>query len=85
MAEELEEMSRRMKLSDHEKHHIRLKKDRVFKSHQEAKFSVLFKLLTTRPFNGEAFKKFTHAMWASLGGLTVKEIDDNLFFGCFYL
>uniref|UniRef100_A0A2N9H346 DUF4283 domain-containing protein n=1 Tax=Fagus sylvatica TaxID=28930 RepID=A0A2N9H346_FAGSY len=62
MAEELEEMSRRMKLSDHEKHHIRLKKDRVFKSHQEAKFSVLFKLLTTRPFNGEAFKKFTHAI-----------------------
>jgi hypothetical protein len=83
MAKELEEMCRRMKLSDHEKHHIRLRKERVFKSHQEAKFSVLFKLLTTRPFNGEAFKKFTHAMWGSPGGLTVKEIDDNLFLAAF--
>uniref|UniRef100_A0A2N9G5C3 CCHC-type domain-containing protein n=1 Tax=Fagus sylvatica TaxID=28930 RepID=A0A2N9G5C3_FAGSY len=84
MAEELEELCRRMRLSDHEKHHIRLRKERVSKSHQEAKFSLLFKLHTTRPFNGEAFKRSVRAMWSVHGDMIVSEIDDNLFVGAFY-
>ena len=83
MADELEEMCRRMRLSDHEKHHIRLRKERVSKSHQEAKFSLLFKLQTTRPFNGEAFKRSVRTMWSVHGDLIVSEIDDNLFVAAF--
>ena len=83
MAEELEELCRRMKLSDHEKHHIRLRRERVIRSKQEAQYSILFKLLTIRPFNGEAFKSSVHAMWASPGGVTVRDITDNLFMAVF--
>ena len=43
----------------------------------------MFKLLTKRPFNGEALKGSVRAMWASSGGLLVKEIDDNLFMAVF--
>jgi hypothetical protein len=83
MADELEELCRRMRLSEHEKQHIRVSKDRVFKSHQEAKFSILFKLLTTRTFNGNAFKNSVGTMWASYGVLSVTTIDDNLFMAAF--
>ncbi len=79
MAEELEELCRRMKLSDHEKHHICLRRERVIRSKQEAQHSILFKLLTIRPFNGEAFKSSVRTMWASPGGVTVRDITDNLF------
>uniref|UniRef100_A0A2N9HR73 CCHC-type domain-containing protein n=1 Tax=Fagus sylvatica TaxID=28930 RepID=A0A2N9HR73_FAGSY len=83
MAEELEELCRRMRLSDHEKQHIRVPKERVLKSHQEAKFSVLFKLLTTRTFNEDAFKNSVRAMWMSQGVLSITTIDDNLFLAAF--
>ena len=83
MAEEIEELCHRMKLSDHERTNIRLTKERVSKSKHEAKFSVLFKLLTKRPFNGEALKGSVRAMWASSGGLLVREVDDNLFLAVF--
>ena len=62
MAEESEELCRCMKLLDHEKHHICLRKERVIRSKQEAQFSILFKLLTIWPFNGEALKSSVHAM-----------------------
>jgi hypothetical protein len=83
MAEELEELCRRMRLSEHEKQYIRVPKERVLKSHQEAKFSLLFKLLTTRTFNGEAFKNSIRTMWVSHGVLSVTTIDDNLFLAAF--
>ena len=83
MAEELEEMCRRMRLSDQEKQHICLRKERVSKSHQEAKFSLLFKLQSTRPFNGEAFKRSVRVMWSVHGDLIVSEIEDNLFVAAF--
>ena len=83
MADELEELCRCIRLSEHEKQHIRVSKDRVLKSHQEVKFSILFKLLTTRTFNGDAFKNSVGAMWASHGVLLVITIDDNLFMAAF--
>ena len=79
IAEELEELCRRMKSSDHERVNIKLKKERVTKSKQEAQFNVLFKLLTMRPFNEEAFRGSVRAMWASPRGLTIRDINDNLF------
>uniref|UniRef100_A0A2N9F4Z0 Reverse transcriptase domain-containing protein n=1 Tax=Fagus sylvatica TaxID=28930 RepID=A0A2N9F4Z0_FAGSY len=72
-----------MRLSDEEKQHIQVRKEKVLKSHQEAKFSVLFKLLTTRTFNGNAFKSSVRAMWASHGVLLVTTLDDNLFLAAF--
>ncbi len=83
MAEELEELCCRMKHSDHEKHHIRLRRERVIRSKQEAQFSILFKLLTIRPFNGEALKSSVRAMWMSPGGVTIRDITDNLFMAVF--
>ena len=79
MVEELEELCRRLHLSDHEKHHLRLRSATVLESKQEAQYSILFKLLTNRPFNGEVFKGTVRFLWAMLGGLTFHDIDDNLF------
>ena len=84
MVEELEELCCRMKHSDHEKHHIRLRRERVIRSKQEAQFSILFKLLTIWPFNGEALKSSVRAMWMSPGGVTIRDIIDNLFMAVFY-
>ena len=79
MAEELEELCQRMQLSDTERHHVNLQKDPISRSSQEAQYSVLFKLLTYRPFNVEAFKGSIRALWTKPRGLTIRDIDDNLF------
>jgi hypothetical protein len=71
MAEELEEPCRRMRFSDHEKHNLWLRPRKILQSRQEAKFSLFFKLLTTRAFNGEAFMGTIRSLWASPGGLLV--------------
>jgi hypothetical protein len=83
MAEELEELCRRLHLSDHEKHHLRLRTEKVLESKQEAQHSILFKLLTNRLFNGEALKGTVRTLWAAPGGVTIRDIDDNLFMAVF--
>jgi hypothetical protein len=72
-----------MNLSDHEKNHFRLSKERVSRSKEKAQFSILFKQLTTRQFNGEALKSSVRAMWAPTGGLLIRNIEDNLFLAVF--
>ena len=79
MVEELANLCRRMKLFDKEKHHVSLRKEPITKSKKEAQFSILFKLLTTRLFNVEAFKGTVQSLWARHGGVTIRDIDDNLF------
>ena len=83
MVEELEDLCRRLHLSDHEKNHLRVRKERLGQSKQEAQFSILFKLLTNRAFNGEAFKRTMRNLWTSTGGVTIRDIDDNLFMAVF--
>ena len=56
MADEIAEMCRRMQLSEAEKSNLRLRMGKIQQSKTEAKFSLLFRLLTSRSFNGEAFK-----------------------------
>ena len=63
MTEELEELCRKLRLSDHEKQNLRLKTGKIQQSKEEAKFSLLFRLLTTRSFNGEAFKGTVQNLW----------------------
>jgi hypothetical protein len=83
MAEELEELCRRLHLSDSEKNHLRLRQAKVAYSKQEAQFSILFKLLTSRPFNSEALKATVRNLWAVGGGVTIRDIEDNLFMAVF--
>lgn len=83
MAEELEVLCQWLNLSDREKQHTRLQRDLVSKSFLEAKHSLLFKLLTTRQFNGMAFMNSIQSLWGSTTGLTIREIDDNLFLAVF--
>ena len=83
MAEELEELCRRMHLSDHEKTHSRLRRETVAESKRETQFSILFKLLTTRQFNGEALKGTIRNLWAAAGGIIIRDIEDNLFMAVF--
>ncbi len=83
MAEELEVLCQRLNLSDREKQHTRLQQDLVSKSFLEAKHSLLLKLLTTRQFNGMAFMNLIQSLWGSTTGLTIREIDDNLFLAVF--
>ena len=79
MAEKLADPCRCMKLSDKEKHRISLWKDLIAHSKQEAQFSILFKLLTIRTFNKEAFKGTVRSLWSGPGGVTIREIEENLF------
>ncbi|GMY19573.1 hypothetical protein FCV25MIE_14812 [Fagus crenata] len=83
MAEDLAEMCRRLHLSDTERSNLRLRTGKIQQSKHEAKYSLLFRLLTTRPFNGEAFKATVRNLWASPGGITVRDIEDNLFLAVF--
>ena len=83
MAEELEELCRRLHLSDNEKNHLRLRQAKVAYSKQEAQFSLLFKLLTRRPFNSEALKATVRNLWAVGGSVTIRDIEDNLFMAVF--
>jgi hypothetical protein len=82
MAEELVDLCRRMNLSDKEKHRISLRKEQLVHS-KEARFSILFKLLTLRPFNIDAFKGTVRSLWASMGGVTIRDIEENLFLAIF--
>ena len=79
MAEDLTELCRRMRLSDSEKCNLKLRTGSIQQSKQEAEFSLLFRLLTSRSFNGEAFKGTVRNLWASQGGVTIRDIEDNLF------
>lgn len=84
MAEDLVEMCRRLHLSDTERNNLRLRTGKIQQSKNEAKYSLLFRLLTLRPFNGEAFKGTVRNLWASPGGgVTVRDIEDNLFLAVF--
>ena len=83
MAEDLVEMCRRLHLSDTERNNLRLRIGKIQQSKNEAKYSLLFRLLTLRPFNGEAFKGTVRNLWASPGGVTVRDIEDNLFLAVF--
>jgi hypothetical protein len=83
MVEELAELCRRMQLSDKEKLSITLRKDPIVKSKKEAQFSLLFKLMTTRPFNVEAFKGTVRTLWVGRSGVTIRAIEDNLFMAVF--
>lgn len=83
MAEDLTELCRRMRLSDSEKCNLKLRTGSIQQSKQEAEFSLLFRLLTSRSFNGEAFKGTVRNLWASQGGVTIRDIEDNLFMAIF--
>jgi hypothetical protein len=72
-----------MQLFDKEMSRISLRKDPIIKSKKEAQDSILFKLLTTRPFHFEAFKGSIRALWSGLGGVTVRSIEGNLFMAVF--
>jgi hypothetical protein len=83
MTEELEEMCRKLRLSDHEKQNLRLRTGKIQQSKEEAKFSLLFRLLTNRSFNGEAFKGTVRNLWGTQGNPLIRDIEDNLFMAVF--
>jgi hypothetical protein len=83
MAEALEEMCRRLKLSKEEAPRIRLGENMKAKSTRETQFSVLFKLMTMKPFHSDVFKSSIRNLWFSTGDLIIRDIDDNLFMAVF--
>ena len=83
MAEELADLCRCMQLSDKERHCVSLRQDPIAKSKKEAQFSILFKLLTTRVFNVEAFKGTVRSLWSGRGGVLIRVIEENLFMAVF--
>ena len=83
MAEDLTELCRRMQLSDKETNRVSLRWEPILKSQKEAQFSILFKILTNRVFNAEAFKGTVRSLWAGSGGVTIRDIEENLFMAVF--
>uniref|UniRef100_A0A2N9G117 CCHC-type domain-containing protein n=1 Tax=Fagus sylvatica TaxID=28930 RepID=A0A2N9G117_FAGSY len=77
-------MCRRLKLSTNEAPRILLGQHTKAKSEQETQFSVLFKLLTLKPFNSDALKSSLRQLWYSSRELIIREIDDNLFMAIFH-
>ena len=81
----MEEMWRKFNLSDDEKGVLAVSSHNVSNSSkQHAKFSILFKLQTSKEFNKEAFKSTVQKLWRGLHDVTIKEVGNNFFFGYLY-
>nr|POE98560.1 hypothetical protein CFP56_46468 [Quercus suber] len=78
-----EELWKHFKLSDEEKGVMKVDSQVVAASKQQAQFSILFKLQTSRDFNKEAFKATCRNLWRGSQGVTIKEVGQNLFMGIF--
>ena len=83
MVEELADLCRCMQLSNKEKHRISLRRDPIVKSKKEAQFSILFKILSTKLFNADAFNGTVRSLWVGHGGVTIRDIEENLFMAVF--
>ena len=79
----MEEMWRKFNLSKEEKGVLVVSSQDVSNSKQHAKFSILFKLQTSKDFNKEAFKSTVQKLWCGLHGATIKEVGNNLFLAIF--
>ena len=79
----MEEMWRKFSLSKEEKGVLVVSSQDVSNSKQHAKFSILFKLQTSKDFNKEAFKSTVQKLWHGLHGVTVKEVGNNNFLAIF--
>ena len=79
----MEELWKHFKLSDEEKGIMAMKSHEVVVSKQQAQFSILFKLQTTKDFNKEAFKSPCLSLWRCSRGVTIKEVGRNLFLAIF--
>jgi hypothetical protein len=70
-------------LSEEEAPRIRLGENMKAKSERETQFSVLFELMTMKPFHSDVFKSSIRNLWFSTGDLIIRDIDDNLFMAVF--
>ena len=75
----MEELWKHFKLSDEEKGIMAVESHEVAISKQQAQFSILFTLQTTKDFNKEAFKSTCTSLWRSSRGVTIKAVGQNLF------
>ena len=84
MDDAMEELWKHFKLSDEEKGIMAVESHEVAISKQQAQFSILFTLQTTKDFNKEAFKStFCTSLWRSSRGVTIKAVGQNLFLAIF--
>ena len=70
----MEELWKHFKLSKEEKGITTVEASKVAISKQQAQFSILFKLQSTKDFNKEAFKATCVNLWRSSQGVTIKEV-----------
>ena len=81
----MEELWKHFKLLEEEKGITAVEASEVAISKQQAQFSILFKLHTTKDFNKETFKATCVNLWCSFQGVTIKEARQNLFLAIFGL
>ena len=79
----MEELWKHFKLSDEEKGIMAVESHEVSISKQQAQFSILFTLQTTKDFDKEAFKSTCTSLWRSSRGVTIKVVGQNLFLAIF--
>ena len=70
----MEELWKHFKLLEVEKGITAVEASKVAISKQQAQFSILFKLQSTKDFNKEAFKATCVNLWRSSQGVTIKEV-----------
>ena len=77
----MEELWKHFKLSDEEKGIMAVESHEVAISKQQAQFSILFTLQTTKDFNKEAFKSTCTSLWRSSQGSNHKRGRTEFIFG----
>ena len=75
----IKELWRKFHLSEEEKGVLAVSSQEVALSKDHAQFSILFKLQSTKNFNKEAFKFTIQKLCHGLHGVTIKEVENNLF------
>nr|XP_023884702.1 uncharacterized protein LOC111996887 [Quercus suber] len=79
MAEELEEMWKKLKVTEEEEEDIILGSNSTKGAKEAGKNCIVMKVLTQRSVSMEALRKNMRMLWKPNKGLQVSEIEDNLY------
>ena len=79
MAEELEELWKKLTVTKEENEDIVLRSNSTWVAKEAGKNCIVMKVLTQRSVSVDALKKNLRMLWKTNKGLQVVEIEDNLY------
>lgn len=79
MAEGLEEVWKKLSLTDKEERVVGADIEEDQKTKDRISLMLIGKVLTTKPFNVEAMRRTLRSVWNPKGGVAIRELEPNLF------